>query len=60
MGKAHWHQYQILTKLSERRLELHRKLPWAPHIWMGVSVETSSYTFRIDHGVLVAVIDAGK
>ncbi len=49
MNQATWHQYQILTKRSERLLELDSKLPWSPHIWMGVSVENSDYTFRIDH-----------
>ena len=49
MVKANWHQYQILTKRSERLLNISPKLPWAPHIWMGVSVESQEYTFRIDH-----------
>src|SRR6266487_3799560 len=40
MRKAHWHQYQVLTKRSERMLALNRKLPWAAQIWMGVSVES--------------------
>ena len=49
MNRANWHRYQVLTKRSERLLSLNLRLPWAPHIWMGVSVETSDYTFRIDH-----------
>jgi protein gp37 len=49
MQRANWHQYQILTKRSERLLELDPLLPWAPHIWMGVSVENENYTFRINH-----------
>lgn len=49
MARADWHQYQILTKRSDRLLELDPILPWAPHIWMGVSVENQDYTFRIDH-----------
>src|SRR5579871_4205702 len=49
MRQAHWHQYQILTKRSERLLELSPKLNWAPQIWMGVSVENADYTNRIDH-----------
>ena len=48
MGRADWHQYQVLTKRSERLLELSPILPWKPHIWMGVSVESAKYTFRID------------
>ena len=49
MQRAHWHQYQVLTKRSERLLELDSKLLWQPQIWMGVSVENEDYLFRIDH-----------
>lgn len=49
MHQADWHQYQILTKRSERLLELDSVLGWAPHIWMGVTVESADYTFRIGH-----------
>jgi protein gp37 len=49
MRRAYWHRFQILTKRSERLLELGPMLPWMPHIWMGVSVENNDYTFRIDH-----------
>lgn len=49
MCKANWHRYQILTKRSQRLMRLRSQLPWKPHIWMGVSVESDRYTFRIDH-----------
>lgn len=49
MARADRHRYQILTKRSSRLAELASELPWAPHIWMGVSVENRSYTYRIDH-----------
>jgi protein gp37 len=49
MAKANWHHYQILTKRSERLLEMSSRLPWQPHIWIGVSVETQKYAYRIDH-----------
>jgi protein gp37 len=49
MRHAHWHQFQVLTKRSERLLKLDPVLTWAPNIWMGVSVESQDYTFRIDH-----------
>lgn len=49
MEQAHWHRFQILTKRSERVLELNPKLAWNFNIWMGVSVENQEYTFRIDH-----------
>jgi protein gp37 len=48
MNRAHWHQYQVLTKRSDRVLELSKGLRWAPQIWMGVSVETEKYKVRID------------
>jgi len=48
MGDADWHEYQILTKRSDRLLTLHRSLPWAPHVWMGVSVENARFAYRID------------
>lgn len=49
MNQADWHQYQILTKRAERLAELSEHLDWAPHIWMGVSVENEKYLDRIDH-----------
>ncbi|SRR5712691_5115777 len=48
MRRAHWHQYQVLTKRSDRLLELSKVLRWEPQIWMGVSVENSDYVERID------------
>jgi protein gp37 len=49
MCRADWHRYQILTKRSDRLLELSPRLPWKPHIWMGVSVESLRHVFRIGH-----------
>ena len=49
MNRANWHQYQVLTKRAERLEEVSRELPWAAHIWMGVSVENNDYLWRIDH-----------
>jgi protein gp37 len=49
MNQADWHQYQILTKRAERLEELSARLSWSPHIWMGVSVESEKYLFRVDH-----------
>jgi len=48
MQKAHWHRFQVLTKRAERLAMLSEQLPWADNIWMGVSVESESYTHRID------------
>jgi protein gp37 len=49
MGMASWHQYQVLTKRAERLEEVSEKLEWHNNVWMGVSVESSDYLFRIDH-----------
>jgi protein gp37 len=48
MNKAGQHVYQILTKRSERFLELNPLLPWTANIWMGVTVENEDYASRID------------
>lgn len=43
------HQYQVLTKRSRRLLDLCDQLAWTDNIWIGVSIETARYQFRIDH-----------
>jgi protein gp37 len=48
MRRSHWHNFQVLTKRSERLAELDPHLEWAPNIWMGVSVESDTYRHRID------------
>ena len=49
MRRASWHKFQVLTKRSERLLELNDQIDWPDNVWMGVSVENQDYTFRIDH-----------
>ena len=49
MNRAHWHTFQILTKRSKRLEKLNTKLKWTSNIWMGVSVESDRFTYRIDH-----------
>lgn len=49
MGKTPQHTYQILTKRSERMVELAPSLKWHKNIWMGVSVESQSYHYRVDN-----------
>jgi protein gp37 len=49
MQETPQHTYQVLTKRAERLEELSMKLPWPANVWMGVSVESEDYTFRIDH-----------
>jgi len=48
MNRAQWHTFQVLTKRSDRLLELSQELPWASNIWMGATVENSDYVHRID------------
>lgn len=48
MNLTERHTYQILTKRSERLLEISKKLNWTQNIWMGVSVENDQVKFRID------------
>ena len=49
MRQASWHTFQVLTKRSKRLLELDQNINWPGNVWMGVSVESETYTFRIDH-----------
>jgi protein gp37 len=48
MARADWHVFQVLTKRAERLAELAPKLDWPPNVWMGVTVESSKFTSRID------------
>jgi len=49
MRRAHWHTFQVLTKRSERLVDLAPSLAWPSNVWMGVSVENSDVVERIDH-----------
>lgn len=48
MRQASWHTFQVLTKRSQRLVELDSQLNWPKNVWMGVTVESQSYDFRID------------
>ena len=48
MHQAGWHQYQVLTKRADRLSQLNADLDWAANVWMGVTVESSEYSWRID------------
>lgn len=52
MSKASQHVFQVLTKRPDRLLEWRRSGAWPKdfpeHIWMGVSVESSAFLWRID------------
>ena len=43
------HTYQVLTKRSKRLAALGAQLLWPDNVWMGVSVESDQYCFRVRH-----------
>jgi protein gp37 len=43
------HQFQVLTKRSKRLADIGQRLDWPSNLWMGVSIESSKYRFRLDH-----------
>jgi protein gp37 len=49
MRAAHWHRFQVLTKRPERAETLDPDLTWAENIWMGTSIESQAFVYRIDH-----------
>jgi len=49
MKETPQHTYQVLTKRSKRLAQVASDLEWPDNVWMGVSVETAAYRFRIDH-----------
>jgi len=48
MNENPQHVFQVLTKRSDRLLELHKQLHWSHNIWMGVSVEDERVVHRIN------------
>jgi protein gp37 len=48
MEEASQHTFQILTKRPERVAEVANDLPWPQNVWMGTSVETVEYAWRVD------------
>ena len=49
MRRTPHHTYQILTKRAERLARLAPRLYWPSNIWIGVSVESPQYVWRIDY-----------
>lgn len=43
------HTYQVLTKRSKRLSAVADDLTWPKNLWMGVSIESARYSFRIRH-----------
>src|SRR5207245_1414456 len=48
MRACRQHTFQILTKRSARLTSLARKIDWPANVWMGVSVEDSRVSSRVD------------
>jgi len=48
MRKASWHTFQVLTKRSDRLLEIKDMIRIPKNVWLGVSVECEDYLYRID------------
>jgi protein gp37 len=49
MRETPQHTYQVLTKRAERLEILGSKLEWPSNVWIGVSVESEGYWWRVDH-----------
>jgi protein gp37 len=49
MSECPMHQFQLLTKRSERLKNMASDLPWTLNIWVGVSVEDKTVVGRIEH-----------
>jgi len=49
MNNAYWHRFQILTKRAERLADLALPLNWTENIWMGVTVESAAYLYRLEY-----------
>jgi protein gp37 len=48
IGRAEQHIFQVLTKRAERLEELSLHLTWPKNLWMGVTVESGKYNYRVD------------
>ena len=49
MRQCPQHIFQVLTKRSERMMEDGKTFTWPENVWMGVTVESADYAYRIDH-----------
>lgn len=48
MNRAARHTFQVLTKRPSRVLEIQQNLHWTPNIWLGTSIESVRWQFRLD------------
>jgi protein gp37 len=49
MAACPQHQFQVLTKRAERLARVAPRLQWPANVWMGVSIESDTYTWRADY-----------
>lgn len=49
MNRAHWHQFQLLTKRPERAARLAPQFHWTENIWIGTSIEDMRVAKRAEH-----------
>ena len=49
MSRTPQHTYQVLTKRAKRLSASAARFDWPDNLWLGVSVETQRYAFRLDH-----------
>lgn len=49
MQRCPQHTFQILTKRAQRLARLASTLPWPANVWVGVSVETPAYLWRVNY-----------
>jgi protein gp37 len=49
MAECPQHTFQVLTKRAERLARVAARLPWPANVWMGVSVESAEYLWRVDY-----------
>ncbi len=48
MNQASHHTFQVLTKRPGRVLEIESSLTWSPNIWLGTSIESERWQFRLE------------
>lgn len=48
MNRAPQHTFQVLTKRPARAVALEEKLNWTPNVWLGTSIESEEWLFRVN------------
>jgi protein gp37 len=49
MVRSPQHTFQVLTKRAIRLASIAARLPWPSNVWIGVSVESTAYRWRVDY-----------